>query len=70
MERLTATLDEYFPGTPFILVFGASEDKSMEDMLKAILPRVELVIATQSIHPRAASAEDLAAIVGKNILRT
>jgi dihydrofolate synthase/folylpolyglutamate synthase len=71
MERLTATLDEYFPGTPFILVFGASEDKSMEDMLKAILPRVELVIATQSIHPRAASAEDLAAIVGeytKNVI--
>lgn len=63
MERLAATLDEYLPGIPFILVFGASEDKSMEDMLKAILPRVELVIATQSIHPRAASAENLAAIV-------
>ncbi|MGI6260061.1 MAG: bifunctional folylpolyglutamate synthase/dihydrofolate synthase [Anaerolineaceae bacterium] len=63
MERLTATLDEYFPGMPFILVFGASEDKSMEDMLKAILPRVELVIATQSIHPRAASAKNLAEIV-------
>jgi dihydrofolate synthase/folylpolyglutamate synthase len=35
----------------------------MGDMLRAILPRVELVIATQSIHPRAASAESLAAIV-------
>lgn len=63
MERLTSTLDEYFPNRPFILIFGASEDKSMADMLKAILPRVELVIATQSIHPRAASAENLAAIV-------
>jgi len=63
MERIVATLDEYFPNQPFILVFGASEDKSMGDMLRAILPRVELVIATQSIHPRAASAESLAAIV-------
>lgn len=71
MERLAATLEEYFPNRPFILVFGASEDKSMGDMLRAILPKVELVITTQSIHPRATSAEDLAAIVGeytKNVI--
>jgi len=71
MERLAATLEEYFPNRPFILVFGASEDKSMGDMLRAILPKVELVITTQSIHPRATSAEDLVAIVGeytKNVI--
>lgn len=59
IERLIATIDEYFPSLPFILVFGASADKSMGDMLNAILPRVELVIATQSLHPRAASPEEL-----------
>ena len=59
IERLVATIDEYFPNLPFILVFGASADISMGDMLNAILPRVELVIATQSLHPRAASPEEL-----------
>ena len=59
IDRLVATIDEYFPNLPFILVFGASADKSMGDMLNAILPRVELVIATQSLHPRAASPEEL-----------
>ena len=59
IERLVATIDEYFPNQPFILIFGASADKSMGDMLNAILPRVELVIATQSLHPRAASPDEL-----------
>lgn len=59
IDRLVATIDEYFPNLPFILVFGASADKSMGDMLNAILPRVELVIATQSLHPRAASPKEL-----------
>lgn len=59
MQRLVETIDEYFPETPFILVFGASADKSMADMLSAILPRCELVITTQSLHPRAATPEEL-----------
>jgi dihydrofolate synthase/folylpolyglutamate synthase len=63
MERLRATLDEYFPHLPFILVFGASADKEMQAMLEAILPRVESVITTQSIHPRAKDPEDLKSII-------
>lgn len=66
MQRLVATLDEYFPNLPFILVFGASADKSIVDMLDVILPRVETVITTQSLHPRAATAEELAAVVRKH----
>lgn len=65
MEKLARSIDEYFSDWPFILVFGASADKSMDDMLKAILPRCEIVITTQSIHPRAASPEELKAIVEK-----
>lgn len=34
-------------------------------MLNAILPRCELVITTQSIHPRAASPEELKVLVEK-----
>lgn len=63
MQRLVETVDEYFPDWPFILVFGASADKSMGDMLSAILPRCELVITAQSLHPRAATPEELKAIV-------
>lgn len=63
MLRLRETLDEYFPTVPFILVFGASADKEMQAMLEAILPRVEKVIVTQSLHPRAKAAEELKILI-------
>jgi dihydrofolate synthase/folylpolyglutamate synthase len=65
MQRLVETVNEYFPEWPFILIFGASADKSMGEMLSAILPRCELVITAQSLHPRAATPEELKAIVEK-----
>jgi len=63
MEKLVASLDEYFPDLPFVLVFGCSADKQLSSMLDAILPRVESVIATQSLHPRAKDAQELAAFI-------
>ena len=51
--KLRLTLDDYLPGVPVILVFGASEDKDLHGMFSMLLPRVQQVIATQSIHPRA-----------------
>jgi len=57
--RLRQALDDYFPGYPVIMVFGASEDKDIEGMFQELLPRVRRVIATQSIHPRAMDAEEL-----------
>ncbi len=57
--RLRQTLDDYFPGLPVIMVFGASEDKDIEGMYQELLPRVRRVITTQSIHPRAIEAEKL-----------
>jgi dihydrofolate synthase/folylpolyglutamate synthase len=60
MLRLHQTLDEYFPNLPFILIFGASADKELDDMFREILPRVECVITTQSLHPRAADPLELA----------
>ena len=57
--RLRQALDDYFPGYPVIMVFGASEDKDIDGMYQELLPRVRRVIATQSIHPRAMDAEEL-----------
>jgi len=60
MLRLRQTLDEYFPDRAFILIFGASADKELDAMFREILPRVECVITTQSVHPRAADPQELA----------
>ena len=57
--RLRETLDDYLPGTPVILIFGASEDKDIEGMFDELSPRVNRVIATRSIHPRAMSLETI-----------
>jgi dihydrofolate synthase/folylpolyglutamate synthase len=57
--RLRQAMDDYFPGFPIILVFGASEDKDIEGMYQELLPRVKRVITTQSIHPRAIDAKNL-----------
>jgi dihydrofolate synthase/folylpolyglutamate synthase len=51
--KLRLALDDYLPGKPVILVFGASEDKDIAGMFVELLPRVRRVIATQSVHPRA-----------------
>ncbi|MBE0686204.1 MAG: bifunctional folylpolyglutamate synthase/dihydrofolate synthase [Anaerolineaceae bacterium] len=57
--RLRSAVDDYFPGIPVVLVFGASEDKDIDGMLVELLPRVKIVITTKSIHPRALSPEEL-----------
>lgn len=63
--RLRNAVDDYFPGIPVILVFGASEDKDIDGMLVELLPRVKIAITTKSIHPRAISPEDLVIKVNK-----
>lgn len=52
-------MDDYFPGLPIVLVFGASEDKDIEGMFQELLPRVWKVIATQSTHPRSIDAQEI-----------
>jgi dihydrofolate synthase/folylpolyglutamate synthase len=51
-RKLRLALDDYFPGLPVILVFGASEDKDLHGMFAELMPRVDHVIATRSFHPR------------------
>lgn len=57
--RLRQAMDDYFPGLPILLVFGASEDKDIEGMFQELLPRVRRVITTQTTHPRAIDAHKL-----------
>ena len=63
MLKLRQALDEYFSDLPFVLLFGASSDKSLDTMLDIIMPRIEAVVCTQSIHPRAANANDLQKLI-------
>jgi dihydrofolate synthase/folylpolyglutamate synthase len=60
--KLRLALDDYFPGQPVILVFGASEDKDVEGMFAELMPRVRQVIATRSYHPRSMHPEQLVTI--------
>lgn len=62
-HRLRQTIDEYFPGRPIVLLFGASEDKDIEGMFAELLPRVRQVILTRSFHPRAAEPDGLVGLV-------
>lgn len=64
-RRLRQALDDYLPGQPVILIYGASEDKDIEGMFAELMPRVSRVIATQSVHPRAAQVDQLVELAGK-----
>ena len=58
-EKLTAALDDYLPGRPVYLIFGASEDKLILDMFNAIKHRIKKVILTKADHPRALEPESI-----------
>jgi dihydrofolate synthase/folylpolyglutamate synthase len=56
-EKLSASLDDYFPGIPVYLIFGASEDKLIMDMFNAVKHRIKKLILTKADHPRALEPE-------------
>jgi len=60
--KLRLTLDDYYPGIPVIMVFGASSDKNIEGMFAELLPRVDQIILTRSFHPRAMEPGKLLAL--------
>ncbi|MCL4561105.1 MAG: bifunctional folylpolyglutamate synthase/dihydrofolate synthase [Chloroflexi bacterium] len=61
--KLRLALDDYLPGMPVIMIFGASEDKDVRGIFTELLPRVQKVIATQSVHPRAMETEKIVSMV-------
>jgi len=62
-QVLRKALEEWFPGRRWVLIFGASADKDIAGMLKALLPISEYTIVTRSDHPRAMAPIELADIV-------
>ncbi|HLC06244.1 MAG TPA: folylpolyglutamate synthase/dihydrofolate synthase family protein [Anaerolineales bacterium] len=58
--KLRIALDDYFPGRPVTLVFGASGDKDIPGMLDELAPRISRLIVTQAVHPRAADPDETA----------
>lgn len=59
--RLRQALDDYFPGRPIYLVFGASEDKNIPGMFAEMKSKVRRVFITQADHPRALQPESIVA---------
>lgn len=59
-QMLVSSLEEWFPGKKWILIYGASSDKDLTGMLRALLPAAEHVIVTRSYHPRAMAPYQLA----------
>jgi len=51
--RLRQALDDYFPGRPVYLIFGASEDKNIPGMFEEIRDKVRRMFVTKADHPRA-----------------
>lgn len=68
--KLRIALDDYFPGQPVTLIFGASADKDIEGMFIELAPRVSRVIVTQAVHPRAAEPSEVAGLAHRHGLRT
>jgi dihydrofolate synthase/folylpolyglutamate synthase len=68
--KLRIALDDYFPGQPVTLIFGASADKDIEGMFVELAPRVSHVIVTQADHPRAAEPPEVVALARQHGLRT
>jgi len=71
--RLRLAMDDYLNGKPIILLFGSSEDKDVRGIFTHLLPRVKVLVATRSTHPRAMEPQllvELANQFGKHAVET
>ncbi len=62
-RKLASTLREVFQPRHVILVLGLSQGHQVADMLEALLPQADHVIATQPSRPRVISAAEIQAAV-------
>jgi dihydrofolate synthase/folylpolyglutamate synthase len=70
-HKLAATVREYFAGRPVTLIFGASSDKDVAGMLRALLAPdvgVRRVLLTQAVHPRAQEPDAMRPLVAGHAL--
>ncbi len=59
-QVLRQALEEWFPARQWVLVLGASIDKDIPGIFRALLPLAQHIIVTRSEHPRAAAPVDMA----------
>lgn len=64
-QRLTETLPECFRYDECTLVFGASQDKDLEGIVRALAPVASQAVVTGTRHPRSASPSLLAGLFEK-----
>lgn len=62
-RKLRDAVQAWFPHSRLGLIFGASADKDVRGMLEALLPGVHRCVVTASLHPRAATPANLAALI-------
>jgi dihydrofolate synthase / folylpolyglutamate synthase len=62
---LRAYLDE-FVSQPITMIFGAMRDKRLREMAATLFPKADRLILTAADNPRAASVEDLKAVLPPN----
>ncbi|NPA31558.1 MAG: bifunctional folylpolyglutamate synthase/dihydrofolate synthase [Chloroflexi bacterium] len=61
IRALRAGMNHYFPQRPWVLIFGVSRTKDPRALLRALAPPGTQIVATQSIHPKALPADEVAA---------
>lgn len=64
-RKLRDTIKKYLSNKIITLIFGASEDKNVVSMIKAVQPYISNYIFTKTNHPRAMEISDLETIAIK-----
>ena len=64
-EKLSESLEEYFPGKKVYLIFGASEDKNIPGMFAELRSKIQKIIITRADHPRALSVEQISGLADR-----
>jgi dihydrofolate synthase/folylpolyglutamate synthase len=57
--RMSQALEDHFPSRPVTLIFGASEDKKLDEMFASVKAQVKKMIITRADHPRALEPEKI-----------
>ena len=60
--RLRAAIKEHFPAQPYVLLFGAMQDKDIAGMFESLLPDAQAVVLTHATNPRSLQLEALGAL--------
>ncbi len=66
-EKLATALEEWFPGRRWVLVLGASSDKDLPGMLRALAPLAQRLLITQAHHPRAMPSQRAADLASETL---